>query len=390
MNGQCLLSLLLLWNTLVNLALMVVSSSTDTRIVVTIPVNPVKEQGLLSVHCQVWGLLANHQVTLLRKLTNDKVELLSMNDNVLAGVDENVYLAVRQLEDGSNVYFLSITGVKIQDQGQYSCKVEELATTVTESNQVIGVDSKDITVRYFPIMQPICTYTKALEVQSGTTVTLNCTSEISNPPVKIDWIHAGTNEVIESKQIQSDIVTYSVLKVTLYSRKDVNRVFLCRISSPVFPDRQETCHVGPFTVLPNPDEIIEEPIIAPLPPTDVKTKINVKGDPGPGKTTFVDMKAKCAKQCSYDTAKQFPWIIAFVVAVILTILFLVIGILLYVSYIRNKTNMSNALQRRRHPDEIYSELDIKPADAKVYMPLELRDKFCQDRQSIHYSDIPKM
>ena len=389
MNGHCLSSLLLLWNTLVNLALMVVSSSTNTRIVVTIPVNPVKEDGILSVHCQVWGLLENHQVTLLRILTNNKVELLSINEAVLPGCDDNVYLAFRQLEDGSNVYFLSITDVKIQDQGQYSCKVEELATTATESNQVIGADSKDVTVRHFPMMQPICTYTKSLVVRSGTTVTLNCTSGISNPPVKIDWIHAGTNEVIETKQIQSDEVTYSVLEVTLYSRKDVNRVFLCRISSPVFPDKQEECHVGPFNVIPNPDEN-EEPIIAPLPPTNIKTGIDVNEDSGAGKTTFVDIKAKCAKQCSYDTAKQFPWIIAFVAAVILTILFLVIGILLYVSYIRNKTNMSNALQRRRHPDEIYSELDIKPAEAKVYMPLELRDKFGQDRQSIHYSDIPKM
>ena len=393
MNGHChyycyhLFAVFLQWQTLI---LVTFSSSTETKVELTTPVNPVKEGGLLSIHCQAWGLRSDHHLTILRQIQGEqgnKIEVLSVNKGVLDGVDERVFLAERQLNDGSTVYFLSITHVTRHDEGQYVCKIEKLGIT----NTVIGEPATaNVTVMYFPAMTPICTYRSALEVPSGTQVTLNCTAELSNPAVTIKWIYGATKKVIDTKQIMGNGVTYSELNVTLTAR-DTN-VFLCQISSPIFPDEHESCHIGPFNVIPGPDEDWPIPVTDTLPPR----KDNIPGKdikPNRKPTGKTLDKIKCSKVCSVDASKQFPWIIAFVAAVVLTILFLVIGILLYVSYIRaNKEHSVTAtsLSRRRHPDDIYSELDIKPMDTKVYMPLEFRDKLVPDRQSIHYSDIPKM
>ena len=75
-------------------------------IVATSPVNPVKEQGLLTIHCQVRNLDDNHQVTITRRV-GDRIQQISVDEDVLGNaVDERVFLAVRQLLDGSTVYFL--------------------------------------------------------------------------------------------------------------------------------------------------------------------------------------------------------------------------------------------------------------------------------------------
>ncbi len=80
---------------------------------ISAPVNPVETGVIFSVLCQVRGLNNKHEVALYRTDVNNETVRLSSKDEVDASDidnDERVFLAVRRLMDGSEIYFLTITG----------------------------------------------------------------------------------------------------------------------------------------------------------------------------------------------------------------------------------------------------------------------------------------
>ena len=338
------------------------------KMLASAPVNPIEETGILSVHCQVWDLPKSHEVRLHRTLPNGETTKISVDETVLAE-DERYFLAKRQLDGASFVYFMSVMDVTREDAGDYTCKVYN--TTAGEMS-LLGSDSVNFGIIYYPSeTDPVCKSSskERLEFDAGAVVTLTCSSEKANPVVQLQWSRTGTDEVYDIQQEEEGDSVYSELKLTLHRRHN-NAMFWCKVSSKSFPEEMATCHIGPFIVHSDPDDITTD-----IPEAGLITKITndlTKHSNG-GKDTSVSTVQKpkdCRTFCSSSSSLVFQWIIATIVAAGLALMFFVIGIVLLIKYnnARTTTTRSHYVPSRTH-DEIYSELEGKRPDNTSYMYL---------------------
>ena len=354
------------------------SSTANIIIDVNIPVSPVRTGGILSLHCRVWNLEKSHQVTIFRKLTGKHSEMLSVNEDVLPAIEDRVFLASRQLPDGSAVYFLSITDVTRYDQGTYTCKV--MGLTESDDTVTLGSFPASIDVQYFPSdTYPSCSPSEALTLTEGKLTVLNCSTEKSNPTVEMKWIKTGADEMKNAKISESNGIVYSELEI-IPRLSDQGKMFICEITSPIFPDYRQSCHVGPLTIIKNPKYTS---VVTPPSPINTKAVIT----PSIESTIDIRLKTNCLKACPTISSPESFWIVATVVAGIFALTFLLIGIVLVIKY--NKMHSTNKRQLPPHlnRDYIYSELEHKPAESQVYMSLEKRDKLsgpCIGQLKGHY------
>ena len=354
----------------------------ETRIEVSAPVNPIDEGAILSVHCQIWNLQKGQEVTIFRNRTKQGViERLSL-DNKVHIEDNNVFLAERQMLDGSVVYFLSIMAATRTDEGEYSCKI----SSVTGSGSHDPIDSVKIHFTYFPSEPaPLCSPNGPLTVKEGSDVSFECSSALGNPIVSIQWKRAGTASMLKSnveKRITNGRV-HSSLSFTP-SQTNSGAVFICAIKSPAFPSIERTCHVGPITVInrngdPYPVSVNRDSLSVDSEPIDII------GDQFTIKPTSYVMNSNTQKTEEFSCDEQCPvlipgspiqfWIIATIAAAILTIIFLILGVVIMIKYYR-LTNLPKVeyMSALPHSEEIYVEVDGKRRENCMYMSLEKSKK----------------
>ena len=364
------------------------------------PVNPVEQEGILSVHCQVRHLNSeDHEVNILRTMTSSKkTEKLSVDEGVLQGVDDRVFLAVRKLVDGSTVYFLSITEVSRADEGEYFCKVLTKGTTISE----VGSESKTIGVTYYPgDSDPVCS---PMDVQQftyhvGDSLTLNCSSESANPPVSLQWSSTSNPHLdLEPNVYSHNGMVYSVLQLKL-RRKDDNAVFLCKMTSDMFPTREQTCHVGPLRVIPtgntpdgNRPSLTDSGSRTELTTETIDSKLDISNTKDI--TEGVDY-SDCQSVCPVKSRVMY-WVAATVIAGALSILFFIITIALLIKYIHApRVQRTHYMSARQTPEGIYSELECRRMGegGKVYMSLDKSGKppdleSMQRLYGLHYHEMP--
>ena len=107
---------------------------------------PAEEGNILALHCEVSNFKVNEQEVSILRITNGKTERLAMGNNVMPDVDERIFLATRQLDAGSTVYFLTIIRANRNDKGKYVCKVIKDGISTEE----IAVSSVNLDILYFP------------------------------------------------------------------------------------------------------------------------------------------------------------------------------------------------------------------------------------------------
>lgn len=348
------------------------SGALATRLSLKVPVNPVPEGGMLSIHCQIFDLDPEYEVTLSRQLGDDN-QRLSWNLDILQSVEDRVFLASRQLNDGSVVYFMSITEVTKSDQGKYSCRILSLAG---EFPKDIQSESVDVDIQYFPDSPECATEQESGQLESGQTLTVTCTANRAEPDVDLQWKRTGEGDLSDGTITSWTTNEKRFTNMTLKVRPEDDQVILvCQMISDAFPERMATCHIGPFKVTGNSDV---KPSVAMIPGTgtyidtsgthDVSTALVVT------KTTrnLYDM-TDCRQSCSTLTITY--WILATAIGGFLAlILFIGTIVLLFKFYKLNrspycKPRTAVTLQRRQMRD-IYVELDKGGKDAKVYMSLD--------------------
>ena len=333
------------------------------------PVNPVQEGGVFSLYCEVRNLRSNDEVTLLRKI-GGYMETLSVDKDILNSVDERIFLSVKQMKDGYVIYFLTIAEVTRQDEGEYSCRV-----TNRESAMLVTVASTELNVMFFPSdIDPRCSSDipgNSLTVREGQTVSFNCTSEMAFPKVSLKWSYATTN--LESTSVSTDHGrVYAILRIR--ARRSHDRViFLCRLTSSVFPDKQSTCHVGPIHVIPDPtfDDSSLPHTAFPPKKTPVVTKQDVKIHP----PQTSNSKENCREFCPSASSKSFFWIVSTIISALLAVAFFIIGMILFVKYCRLPTSGNMDFHPvRQSSDKLYAELECRQtvAPRQLYMTTEKR------------------
>ena len=110
----------------------------STTVTSSAPVNPVEADGIFSLRCEVLKMKQNQEMAIFRTI-NGQTERLSLDDEVLDNAGDRVYLAVRQMNDGSTVYLLSIMKVTRSDEGLYLCKIFDV-----NSQQLVSQDSLEL------------------------------------------------------------------------------------------------------------------------------------------------------------------------------------------------------------------------------------------------------
>ena len=210
------------------------------------PVNPIREGDILGFYCQIRDLESHHSVIISRQVSTENIqESLSWNDDILADVDERIFLARRQQLDGSDVYFLVVNDVSRTDAGSYFCQVLDRT-----QGKYILVEEVMIDVIYLPSANnPYCSPSEDYSVTVGRTTTFNCSTEAGRPSVIFNWNRVSdASAIIEpSREFTDGNIAYSEVTLDI-SSGDMGAVFLCRISSTAFPAFSKRCFIGPLNV----------------------------------------------------------------------------------------------------------------------------------------------
>ena len=360
-----------------------ITAGAEPRVVATAPVHPVKEHAVLSFHCQIWNLNEDiHEVTISRQRGQFN-ERLSWNKAVLENVNDRVFLALRLLEDGSSVYFLTIIDVvasgEESDEGQYWCNVMQR----TNDGGMAAVAKAQVAIRlqYFPSeIYPACeSSVSTMNVAEGTLVTLNCISEEANPVTSLTWSRTG-KPVSDEESVrfshENGMVT-SVMSLRL-SRDDKDTIFMCHLKSVAFPDKSPSCHIGPFNIIfdPNSQHGLNTPK---KPPKDTTIPDTTSAPHRPERPPIE--RPDCSKRCPILSSPVNYWIMATIVAFLVAIIFFLVAIAIAV-----KLHRKTAAERQEYvqavlgggappgehmiPDDIYEKLRYRTDTDRVYMALD--------------------
>ena len=376
------------WTILLCCAYLLEITKADVRIQLTAPVNPVEESGILSILCQVWELEDGHEVAIFRRSSDASVnKRLTVGDEVANNVDdERIFVATRTPFDGSTIYFLSIMDVLRSDAGEYSCRI----SGTTESgrfNELLAVTTiMDVT--YFPDENSCSTSSvissNGYQLLPGKQLVIKCTSQKGNPTVRIEWNNTAIAYNIDPNDIsygETDGEVYSEL--TLRSpHRNVKPVFICIIKSSQFPGKTKTCHVGPIDMIADPKAT--PPVNANFPHPGSPTESSVVAFPKPPRNgADLGQSHTCTEQCSAWNESTFYWIISAVVTFIFAIVLFITCIILFVRYNRLPSYQNpKCIMRPQQRDDIYTELDCRLNDNKLYLAIEKRDKDTQQK-AIH-------
>ena len=324
------------------------------------PLNPVREGDILSLRCQVWNLGNNQAVKISRHSTTNS-QVFSYNKGLITGMDERVFLAIRQLRDGSVVYFLSIIDVQVEDEGQFSCKIMDMKDDV-----VVSKSSIEIKTMFFPAENfPTCWPTGTLTVHDGLPHTFNCSSDKAHPPVAIEWHRAGEDQDLDYTRDEKGSSVSSLLTIKPTMR-DADAMYFCKISSKQFPDKVSTCHVGPLKVVPSSPNMRPLPIYVdtrPPEPEVVTSKVKYELD--------FPVGDRCKEICERSNLQSIHfWVVCTGVAAVLAIVFFIIGVFLLVKYKNTYTKPKvQYVSHHQGRDDVYTELEMRQDANKVYMAI---------------------
>ena len=347
-------------------------------VVVTAPVNPAREKGMISVHCHIKGLSGGHEVSMTRRLRGKDLRSgrLSWNDGIVSNVDDRFFIAERQLTDGSHVYFLSVTDVTRADEGIYTCSVFSGNTVVTEG-QV------EVNVQYYPSSSyPICIPSDVNNVIEGKPFMLNCTSEKGNPTVSVTWKRTREDSLKNADRVLHHVnETFVTSALTIVpALSDSGSVFLCTITHLAYQQNPTTCHVGPITVIPNRNGIttITESTVDHNQKVTQNIAVEEKDTRQDGDSSMV---TNCRDVCSRNTT-AFYWILATVTAVAISLIFLIIGIVLSIRMYKLNNSSKYADVRlateRMSRDDVYERLEYRQGihglSPDVYMTISKHNR----------------
>ena len=346
------------------------SGSSAVQIEVTTPINPVRVGDMFCLHCQVWNKDSDHELTIYRIMKDDGIDRIVWDGELLQSVEDRFFLATRIMDDGSIVYFLSVTNVNKNDKGAYTCGIMEQKGPDVRTVQS---DTASVTIQYFPPEIPMCS-TNALDlnrVYSGTEITFTCTSQKGEPAVDIRWTREG-KKIKGIKPGEGHGNTIQLDATVRLGMADQGAIFVCEIHSPVFPDEINTCHIGPITVLTSKDEDSNQY------PIEKTTRSNGDIQPGIPVTKAVDINSgqalKCGRLCAQiEDSKLLLWRISTAVAFGLALLFLLMGITIAckISNI-NSSNIRMMPSGEEGGDSrpMYEDLLRRRVDDQVYMSID--------------------
>ncbi len=221
-----------------------------TSVDITIPVQPVIVGGMLALQCQIQNMDNSYTVKMFR-VVNDGTEEITSGVTYQHGstLGERVFVTQKVMHGRDTVYFMTIVGLSVLDEGTYSCKVYDLSSGDYEK---IADDSIDVNIYYLPDpIYPKCQINPAgtHNVEENTNLKLTCISSTGAPKVTLKWKTYKDIQFIPRIRDQDDAVSTEINFRTQAFHDGI--VFICEMTSPGFQDFMRTCQIGPITIRKN-------------------------------------------------------------------------------------------------------------------------------------------
>ncbi|XP_072020151.1 uncharacterized protein [Amphiura filiformis] len=290
------------------------SEAAETRVEVTIPVQPVINGGVLAIQCQVWKMQGTYTANFFRVL-NEHTEQLTFVENqqyIQSSLGSRSFMATRSFSDGSFVLFLTLVDVSHSDQGEYLCKVYSW----NKGNFVdIARDSRVVTISSFPNeIYPTCTSEPdVVTVNNGERLTFTCISEKGSPSVQLKWNCVNKHNIYLHNRTITNIDTVSSTMIFTAEPIHHGAIFQCTMTSTEFPGRQRSCTIGPLNIQSSIRTNLDK-----SPKTDIRT---VKGQVIQNESPLTG--ENCNNSCPHvDQFALLYWSVAMVGTTILMFIFL--------------------------------------------------------------------
>ena len=334
-----------------------VVATPNASVKVNLPINPVETGAVFALHCQVSNLDDGQNVQIY-KTTPGRSQQLSVDEAIVV-TEERLFLARRQLSDGSVIYFLSIIDVSIEDEAEYSCKIVSTYPTLTE----VAKHSAKLDVMYYPsVSNPICDEIHSSLMYEGDKITLSCNSEIGSPAVSLRWKRTSDESYLVDKETTDDRV-YSTATITVRQNTDDGAVFLCEIYSTAFPGETQSCHVGPITVRRHPSRPVIPDLTTVAPNVPKQTISFEHGVP----VTEQDCKDVCDALAESTVTY---WVAGTIIAAVLALLFCTVCLVLLMKFCKHTSeDFPDYSPPIEDAEKIYVEVESKRDSGKMYMSL---------------------
>ncbi|XP_072031295.1 uncharacterized protein [Amphiura filiformis] len=323
----------------------------ETKVEVTTPVNPVTLGGILAIRCQIWGVEREHVVKIFRTLSTRTEEITSGDTYMRSSINQRVFLAIRNLSDGSVAYFITVTNITHEDQGDYACKI----FSISDFNYInIAGDSIQINVVSLPNeAYPVCASfpMDPISLMENSTLKLTCSSESGVPAVDLKWRRDNHNYYHD--YVASNITDGDIIHSELTLNLDISfngSIFYCDVTSNAFDDWIRTCQIGPVAIKSNPVRKSDIPVTQ-----GSVFKVN----------TIQRSSINCERKCQrHNERLRFNLTLATVAASILSIIFLAITIFMCYKYHK----VSGIATMDHHDDDL--EINYDENSEPVYVTLK--------------------
>ena len=344
------------------------SAKLETRVEMTPLIDTPIEGGILAIQCEIWNIQDGYDVTIVRTV-DGQIERIASDDTIVlsSSIASRVFLAIRPFPDGSNVYFLTITDVLSTDGVEYGCTVSIMSGIGVY--ELLGRDSTHIKIYSFPGKgNPLCESVPNVNdvvYNEHDVVELFCSSETGIPDVELKWLKLGfTGDFVQTSS-KKDNRVYTKLDIQA-NIAFTNTVFVCEMTSPAFPDRKRSCHIGPITISQSNNDASRE-----LSRITVNPKIPMI-DFDSKESTFPS--DDCTDICT-SSQVVFYLTVSTAAASLLCVLFFITTTLMCCKYHQTSRQVR---QRNRYvptppsqvSDPVYVSLERRNTSERVYMTLE--------------------
>ncbi|XP_071805753.1 uncharacterized protein [Asterias amurensis] len=271
---------------------------------------------------------------------------------------------------------MSTSGISIQEvfiiknisrtDESITCRINDIGSEMMSGNLPSG--NINLNVYYFPSpMYPICFPDGPFTVQEGTLQHLSCTTEKGNPTVNMELLPTPSTAIL--LWMFSDINNKAKGFINLTLDETYNGYqFQCIITSDYFTGRRRSCTIGPITATNMTTDSNEDAIS-----TDMRSGTknpNAMITDHTSLITSTDISnCHCCELCESNeesiNTSPTPWLVAFIIILILFIVSLIINIFFLIKHRHLKitkekeTNVAKA--------DPYMELQPTEDKNKVYM-----------------------
>ncbi|XP_072030245.1 uncharacterized protein [Amphiura filiformis] len=337
----------------------------QTRVSISSPTSHVTVGGILTIQCQVWDIQDAFNIHMYR-VSNERTEQIINGEEIVRSTERlNMFLATRTFSDGSAVYFVTITDVTKNEQGEYLCKFFDITKFAVTAEDSINVEIYSLPSNGYPICSSVPNQPVALNI--GDRLMLKCTSEKGVPGIQIKWLNAKSAEYLTSTETIQDHLVYSEV-FTDINESLQGALFNCEITSEGFPDWKRSCTIGPIRIIYN---NAHADVMNP------KTGVSNKGIDESRHTGNPRLSGKCGECSSSNDILEFYLTVATVGTGLLSIVFIVTTIMMCHKYhtISEQTRIqpSRVLTTQQSVEPVYVSLQRRPQSTyseREYMTLE--------------------